>query len=193
MLTIKDIKTAERNGITEGALRSRISNGWSKEDALTFPMRKKLDKYYDIAKKNGISKQLVRVRHYQYGWSLERAATEPKQVVDRYLKDYKKAVNNGLDLSYQSFLKRIEKGWTVEEAITTPKRQNPKNKKLNEYQKYRDIALANGISFQTYSARVRNYGWNYERAATEPINKKYQRKKKRAMEVEVKSPHSSWF
>lgn len=178
MLTIKDIKTAERNGITEGALRSRISNGWSKEDALTFPMKKKLDKYYDLAKSNGISKQLVRIRHYQYGWPLERAVTQPKQVINPYLEDYKKAVNNGLDLSYQAFVNRIENGWTVEEASTTPKRQNPKNKKLNEYQKYRDIALANGISLQTYSARIRNYGWDYERAATEPINKQFRRKNK---------------
>ncbi|WP_068672301.1 hypothetical protein [Oceanobacillus sp. Castelsardo] len=177
MLTIKDIKQAEKNGITETALRSRIYHGWSKEKALTSPMRKTLDKYYEIAEKNGISKQLVRTRIYQHGWPLEKAITRPKQKTKIYSEEHEKAVKNGLNITYQNFVNRIKKGWTIEEASTTPRGLTPENKdRVLEYRKYKNIALSNGISANTYSARIRSYGWDPERAATEPINEQYKEK-----------------
>ena len=50
----------------------------------------------------------------------------------------------------------------------------------SDYTKYRKLAKANGISNHTYYHRVKISGWDYERAATEKVQKQVHKRKARA-------------
>lgn len=54
-------------------------------------------------------------------------------------------------------------GWKKQKALTTPLR------KLNNRRKWADIALENGIGYNTFMNRVNNHGYSEKRAATEHL------------------------
>jgi len=75
---------------------------------------------------------------------------------------YSEALSNGI--SYELLTMRVrEWTWPIEKAIKTPVR--PKN----AYGGWIKIAKQNGISSATFRNRVNNHGYDYERAATQPI------------------------
>lgn len=83
-----------------------------------------------------------------------------KNIYDFYVSpdEYKRA--SKLKISMHTVNVRIRKfGWDKEKALTTPTRP------LKDKKKWVKIAEANGISKNTFYARVRN-GWSYTKAST---------------------------
>ena len=74
---------------------------------------------------------------------------------------------------------RLDRGWTVEQALTTPADNfKPKHKhrkawtdhKGNEYSSLPEMCAAYGITEKLFQGRVRNCGWDLERALTTPVS-----------------------
>lgn len=139
-ITDEDYAIAKKNGIKPATVWDRVRrHGWSKQDAITKPVRKngKLKKWIKIAESNGISYTTFANRIYILGWSLEKASTVkngrnkyPKWVFDNLEK-------NGI--KYNTFVYRVKNGWDMETACTgktltnkeSLKRGRKKQKELN--------------------------------------------------------------
>jgi len=127
---------------------------------------------YATAAKNGIPEGLVSYRVRTTGWSVERAITEPVRV-RKPNKSRKKwgAVAKENGIKYNTYLARIYKGMTEEEAATTPvlsrldaaKKAAKANKRFSA--ETLEIAKRNGICYSTMNTRLRN-GWSLEEAIT---------------------------
>lgn len=78
---------------------------------------------YRIGKKNGISRQMVHQRWYQYEWAIERAITEPLKKTDSSVWDEWKETCKANGVSNECFNRRVKiQGMTPEEAATMPKK-----------------------------------------------------------------------
>lgn len=75
-------------------------------------------------------------------------------------------------------------GMTFEEALTTKKKRE--NSTSEEYVKWSNIAVKNGIKKAYFWQRVKEYGWSFERAATDPV-RKYAEKEDKDMAIEKDS------
>ena len=84
-------------------------------------------------------------------------------------KDVATAEKNGITLTCVHT--RLYYGWEKQRAISQPVR------KINVRKKWMELAERNGIGNGTFNSRVYSYGWGFEKAATEPVNTKYRRKK----------------
>jgi hypothetical protein len=62
--------------------------------------------------------------------------------------------------------RRIDSGWTVEDAITRP---ILKTKRLRYTEQDEIEAVLNGIPLSTFRGRVNNFGWSVERAKSEHL------------------------
>ncbi|MDP4158210.1 MAG: hypothetical protein Q8911_00400 [Bacillota bacterium] len=118
---------------------------------------------YTIAESNGIHHKLVDQRVRQYGWDKERAITQPPKVENKTNKKWLKvAEKNGI--SYKTFLSRLKKGLSPEDASTLPiyysdhKRRYPKE--------YTEKAKQLGI-YRTFIWRMHN-DWDIEKACSTP-------------------------
>lgn len=79
--------------------------------------------------------------------------------------DYARAAANGI--SHKTLTVRIRRhGWDKERAMTQPVQRQQRSA-------WRDTAVANGVSVETFYARIRR-GWTEERAATTPLTPKPQ-------------------
>lgn len=65
------------------------------------------------------------------------------------------------------------KQWLIKDKLLTPKT----SAKI-AYKKNRDLAIKRGICLSTYQGRVRR-GWDFEKAATVPVDLKHRRKDKK--------------
>lgn len=81
---------------------------------------------------------------------------------------YKKGLKNGL--TRQVVRARVRRGWSVEDAITIPKKEAGRPRNLLTKEQLQ-IACNNGISVNTVYGRIR-IGWSVEDAITKPIKKK---------------------
>ena len=73
-------------------------------------------------------------------------------------------------VSLNTYKVRISReGMTFEEALTTPPKRT--NKVSDEYKRWSNIAVENGINKAYFWQRVKEYGWSFERAATDPVRK----------------------
>lgn len=128
-----------------------------------------------IAEKNGISYAAVQQRFYRYGWSKERAMTQP--MGRRLWNQYKdECLKLGISCNY--FFKRIRNGMTPEEAANRPKLSpGSKYKNLNPKITKEIIqeAEANGIAYPTLANRVYKHKWTIEKAKTTPVDVKRRR------------------
>lgn len=125
-----------------------------------------LESHFEAANLNGIPRELLHQRYYQYHWNLERATTEPptprnapSEVSD--LVDL--AIENGI--SRATYYLRVSKGMSPEEAATKPtaKRGRPRKRAYTDEQL--EIANSRGISRQMLDRRLAR-GWHMERALT---------------------------
>jgi hypothetical protein len=137
---------------------------------------------YDIAEKNGLSKQLVYQRVYDYSWDVQDAITIPKRIRKNHGNWVKVALENGLSRS--SFYGRLAEGMTAEEAATLPIRPRltmvelvriSSDSRRTYPKEYGILADANKINRQTFRERLKR-GWTLEDAATYPVMQKGERK-----------------
>lgn len=138
-----------------------------------------LESHFEAAAQVGIPRALLHQRYYQSNWSLERATTEPvnEKVPSEHTPYMSVAQVNGICRS--TYLTRVSKGMSKEEASTKPvsKRGRPKGTHRTS-RPYTDEQLAlaesNGISRQALNGRLKRK-WNLERAITEPPKEFWQR------------------
>ncbi|WP_338631509.1 hypothetical protein [Clostridium baratii] len=133
-ITPEEYKIAESNGISRRAVNYRIREaGWSKERAITEPLRRKND-YGDlvtIAINNGIQSKTFYMRVRSCGWDPYKAATVPtmsrEESVKKSIEKRRKypqeilelAESNGI--SHDTFRCRVRKlKWDLVKAATTP-------------------------------------------------------------------------
>jgi len=123
---------------------------------------------YQQAAQNGISASNLDNRIRSYGWSKERAITEPYRN-RRDLTEWRKiAESNGI--KYKTMQTRIGRGWTVEDAATRPlfdmKTQMKEMVQNNRKYPNVDEALKEmGITYAAFTDRMR-HGWTLEQAMT---------------------------
>ncbi|WP_180235595.1 hypothetical protein [Bacillus toyonensis] len=129
---------------------------------------------YLIANKNGISRRNVYQRVNEYGWSIEKAITQPlyntnKRKTDRALMLLAEA--NGIN--YATYRQRVKDGMDPREAAVKP------TVKHIELQ----IAIDNGIGVETFYKRIRRGMTPYE-AAIKPLkNRKFSTKYKEELKI----------
>ena len=87
------------------------------------------------------------------------------------------------DMSYGLVHGRLQRGWSLQEALTTPVRQRDR---------YLAVALRNGISESAYKTRVYHYGWSKERASTVPVRKRRTKASKRKTEKMTEKLTDIW-
>ena len=135
-ITDEDYQEAEKRGISQNLLRKRIRDlGWSKQKALTTPVKKQIKRPKEIletAKRNGVPSNVLSARLHA-GWDVERATHEP---VNSELERIHKVINasrnrdkypqeilelaqrNGINM--KTFRGRVHAGWDIYIAATTP-------------------------------------------------------------------------
>ncbi|PAD36338.1 hypothetical protein [Terribacillus saccharophilus] len=151
-LTPELIQIGVENGISEGTIKSRVYKlGWAVHEAIdvlpikTIINHPEFEHYAQIAKVNGIQKRNL-IQRLWYGWSFERAATEPLNAKNRRIRSdaswIDKAVENGINV--ETYKSRVERGWSCEEAATIlPLKpgqylnEEQKEKAREAYKKYR--------------------------------------------------------
>ena len=151
------LKLSDVENLTEHDISTRVNHhGWSIHDAITRPKMKKDYVYeyngdlYTVAellqfsKVEGLTTQKLYTRLNKHKWDVERALTQPlnvkkqpKGLGDR-IYEYKGAMYNSYELSQMSNIENLtpfditdrinHHGWSVERAISQPKRKSPKNK-----------------------------------------------------------------
>nr|WP_088327054.1 hypothetical protein [Bacillus cereus] len=131
---------------------------------------------YDIAEKNGISKDLLNRRVREGGWDKEVAMSKPSQHGSTGWHLVKEiAKENGI--SYWTFKQRRRAGMELMKAATIPPR-SPKecialaNKARGVQKTFTEEELKraeeNGVSYYTLASRVRKYKWDLEQAIMTP-------------------------
>jgi hypothetical protein len=127
LLTIKQVKIAEANGISYKTLKERYYRGWSEERMLNQPQRDQFHEwheYKDVCKVNGISYRLYWQRIKEHDMDPLKAATMPvmKSHSDRNRKHPKKyielAESNGINR--KKFYDRVKLGMDYHTAATKP-------------------------------------------------------------------------
>ena len=123
------IQEGIEKGLNYSTIYSRYyRDGWDIEDAISKPVQKRscVKKWKELAARNGIEWKLVNSRKSQ-GWEWEPACTTPKisfseapyrrKKSQKYSKELREKLKlNGI--GYQTFLARIKRGWSIEEAST---------------------------------------------------------------------------
>lgn len=129
---------------------------------------------YELAAQNGIDRENLNRRVRLLGWKKDRAIRTPLGKLTNRKHWVEVAKQNGI--GYNTFMNRVNNhGWDEESAATQPlqdrRAQATKaTEKIRKIpRKFVKLAEANGIPYHTFRARVIRYGWDMERAATEPI------------------------
>lgn len=207
-------------GISRPTYISRINSGWTMEEALTIPVLKgginfkptgSLDSVVDhlgnrfnnntqMARHWGISSSQLYQR-LKDGLSLEEALTKPTiikgkykrgEVVDHKGNSYRSVAQMARSYGISSITlhERLNRGWSVEEALTTPVDTSSyrKSKKItnvkvqdhlgNWYDSYYALSKAYGLSFSTLYGRVIKLGWSIEKALLTPTQSRTSKRKK---------------
>lgn len=137
-LTPEDFIVAEQNGISRDRVLDRYYDGWSKNRAITQPVRTisaERAKYREIAEQNGISNENFSNR-IRRGWTLDEASTIPLgqhrelpgSIHAKLSKEQiAEAERNGIPRS-TLFNRVYTLLWPVDKAITVP--VNKKHSKI---------------------------------------------------------------
>lgn len=203
-------------GISRTTYLSRINMGWSVEKALTFTIKKEskhkgnvvdhlgngFKSHSQMLKHWGISPATYYNRTHKEGLSMEEALTKPiaktysfKGVTDHLGNNYR-----SLSLMARTYgikpitLKdRLERGWSVREALTTPidtsthrKTVNTKGVRVQDhkgvwYNSYYELAKAYGLTISTLYGRLVRLGWSIEKALLTPAKERKTGTRKRGI------------
>jgi len=122
---------------------------------------------YEKAAVKGITKTNVYQRVHTYGWSIERAITEPLRSKGNQGKHGKMMIiAESLGISPSTYFRRIRNGMTPKDAASKPKGHTI----------HLEIARGNGISDICFYKRVER-GMHPYLAATKPMAKRTRKKK----------------
>lgn len=135
-ITPDEYEQAAKNGVSKATLNWRVQQAaWPKEKAISTPPRKQTSrkKWKEVAKQNHIPYHLFLIRINQYGWTEERASTQPLTDTKRRQEIMKKAkavqnkfptelidLANSNGIGSINFYNRVRLGWDVERAATEP-------------------------------------------------------------------------
>lgn len=134
---------------------------------------------YEQAASIGVSAFNLERRIRLLGWTKQKALSTPMRTQkprDFYKEWARLAEQNGI--CYDSFMNRVRKGWGPERAATQPlpSEEDIRAQALRATEhvrvhpeEYKRLAEENGIPYATFHRRVKVSGWDYERAATEPL------------------------
>ena len=128
---------------------------------------------FEVAESNGIKASTLKNRVYRDGWDIDRAITQHVEKHDPSCQGW----NDWKDKSVvgkSTYLSRVRKGWTKEEAALKPAMsfsEASKMKRKYSEEDYR-IARENGISQGVVRYRVSRMGWSIEKAITTPVMNK---------------------
>ena|SRR5690625_3099283 len=153
---------------------------------------------YEIARRNGINKELLEHRFYEEGMDIIDATSKPQEPPRRirkisvpnerkkprksggreYEEIYQKSLELGTGLSYSGIYYRMKAGWSEEDTLS---KEIPHSFKVREADHIK-LAEKNGISFNVYrNRRIKN--WSVERATTAPVNRRVSRWKNKGRGV----------
>ena len=171
----------------------RLRNGWTLEDALTKDVADickecadHLNNVYPsitaMAVHYGIHEYTLRYR-LRNGWSLESALTETirispgKACVDHLGNsfDSSAALCRFWHISYHTFLERLDRGWSIQDAITTPVNDvcmEVEDHLGNTYSKLQDMLAEYKIDSPRYFQR-KLAGWSLEKILTTPVREAF--------------------
>ena len=138
---------------------------------------------YKIAEENGISKDTLLCRVRKLGWDVDKAITKPVRAKRKFTEEEIKTIEeNGLDRNIVA--NRLGSGWSLEQALTRPKKGGRQYVYPEWVYKEAD---KNGISYSALGSRIRR-GMSLEEACTkktitklealEIARKKYKENKK---------------
>lgn len=192
-------KMCKHWGIKKDAFRSRIRKGMTIEEALTTPVQNQI---YAIKCKDHLGNEFKSIKdmckywnvsYYTVitrlndGWSVEEALTTPTQnitvkvIAKDHLGNEFKTITDMTrywGINAGTFTGRIKKGWSVEDALTTPtqrpKKDKPSREKCkdhlgNEFKTKKAMCEYWNIDFRLFQRRM-NDKWPLEKALTTPID-----------------------
>lgn len=123
---------------------------------------------YELAEKNGISRDLAYRRFYENCWEKERAITQPKRGTTSVWKQWREiAEANGIRES--TFYSRLNIGLNPEEAATKELSKNGSGGSKHFSDEILQMAATNGITPRRLYSRVFECKWDVIKAATTPI------------------------
>ena len=126
---------------------NRLNRGWTSKDALTIPKGAKNTNFKQVVDHEG--REFVSIGSMCKYWNISR----------------------------RTYSKRIEYGWAIKDALTTPVGEKNKLRKPitdhdnNEFSSIKGMCQHWGISISAYNNRIR-LGWTQEAALTTPISQK---------------------
>ena len=126
------------------------------------------DEHTEVYKTNGLSYNTVWERIYNLGWTVEKAISTPVQKM-RGFKSLYDNHNNPLNISYGAALWRVNKGESLESALSYPPTHRKGLENSEKRNKYEPICKKNNIKWSTFCTRVDRLFWTCEEASTIPI------------------------
>ena len=116
---------------------------------------------FRIAEEHGISKDTLLSRVRKLGWDVDKAITKPVRGKRKFTEEEIKTMKeNGVDRNTVSC--RLQYGWTLEQALTRPKKRGRQYVYPEWVYKEAD---KNGISYSALGNRIRR-GMSLEEACT---------------------------
>ena len=201
---------ARHYGLSRNTYLSRIEFGWSLEKALTTSTKgeevedhlgNKFNNNSQMARHWGISPSLYH-RRVKLGLSVKDALMTPVskknssiEVTDHLGKQYKSlgSMAKAYGLKPVTLSDRLSRGWSIEEALTTPvdTTNHRKSEKITKvevqdhkgvwYNSYYELAKAYGLSFSTLYGRLVRLGWSIEEALLTPTQHRSSGTRKRGI------------
>ena len=131
------------------------------------------DEDFEVAESNGIKSSTVKNRVYRDGWDIDRAIKQPIEVHDPSCKGWNEWKDKAV-VGKSTYLSRVRKGWTYEEAALKPPMSLSEASKLKRKysEEIYEIAQSNGISPNAVRYRVSQMKWDIEKAITTPLMSK---------------------
>lgn len=203
-------------GISRTTYLSRINMGWSVEKALTFTVREesrpkggvvdhlgnKFESKSQMLKHWGISNATYYNRTHKEGLSMEEALTKPiaktysfQEVTDHLGNKYRSLslMARTYGIKPITLRDRLERGWSVRKALTTPIDTSTHRKTVNTegvrvqdhkgvwYNSYYELAKAYGLTISTLYGRLVRLGWSIEEALLTPTQERKTGTRKRGV------------
>jgi hypothetical protein len=190
-------------GIGYGVFSQRIDKGWELERALTTGTTGTSGQEYCIdhlgnkwkTKKEMIKHYGINCKTYycriEKGWTLKDALTikageklgAMKRCKDHLGNEFKSVdeMCRYYSISYRAFRGRIDKGWSLEKALTAEVNSRGPSRIVdylgNEYSSRAEMCMAYNILPDTFAARIKK-GWSVEDALTKPVIHRFKKDKK---------------